>query len=76
LPLFAPSHIFGEHDDSWIEIRSPHFTVLSNAGESEGRKTALQFEEVRALFHQGFPKLRVDSGKPTIVFAIKNEDAT
>jgi tetratricopeptide (TPR) repeat protein len=61
--------------DTWIEIRSPHFTVLCNAGESEGRKTALQFENVRALFLQLYPKSRVDPGKPTVIFAIKNEDS-
>jgi hypothetical protein len=64
-----------EHRDTWIEIQSPHFTVLSNAGEYEGRKAALQFEEIRALFLHLYPTLRVDSGKPTIVFAIKNEDS-
>ncbi|HME05499.1 MAG TPA: DUF1570 domain-containing protein [Bryobacteraceae bacterium] len=73
--LLAPKRAFAEHRDTWIEIQAPHFTVLSNAGESEGRKTALQFEEIRALFLQLYPKLRVDSGKPTVVFAIKNEDS-
>jgi len=70
-PLRAPA----EHRESWIEIRSPHFTVISNAGEHDGRRVALQFEEVRAMFEQIFPKLKVDSGKPTIVFALKNEDS-
>jgi tetratricopeptide (TPR) repeat protein len=64
-----------EHRETWIEIQSPHFTVLSNAGEDEGRKAALQFEQIRALFLHLYPTLRVDSGKPTIVFAIKNEDS-
>jgi hypothetical protein len=73
--IFAPSRAAAEHHDTWIEIHAPHFTVLSNAGEPEGRRTALQFEEIRALFLQIYPKLRVDSGKPTVVFAIKNEDS-
>ena len=64
-----------EHRDTWIQIQTPHFTVLSNAGEKEGRNVALQFEEIRALFLYLYPKLRVDAGKPTIVFAIKNEDS-
>jgi tetratricopeptide (TPR) repeat protein len=59
----------------WIEIRSPHFVVLSNAGEKEGRRVAAQFEDIRGLFQKAFPKLRVDSGKPTIIFALKNEDS-
>jgi len=73
--LLAPSHSQAEHHDTWIEIRSPHFTVLCNAGEDEGRKAALHFEQIRGLFQNLYPKLRVDSGKPTIVFAIKNEDS-
>ncbi|HWY08702.1 MAG TPA: hypothetical protein VNY24_17700 [Candidatus Acidoferrales bacterium] len=64
-----------EHRENWTEIRSAHFTVISNAGEHEGRRIALQFEEVRALFEQLYPKLKVDSGKPTVVFALKNEDS-
>jgi len=64
-----------EHRENWTEIRSAHFTVISNAGEHEGRRIALQFEEVRAMFEQLYPKLKVDSGKPTIVFALKNEDS-
>jgi tetratricopeptide (TPR) repeat protein len=73
--LFTPFRTSAEHHETWIEIKSPHFTVLSNAGESEGRKAALQFEEIRGLFEQLYPKLRVDSGKPTIVFAIKDENS-
>jgi Flp pilus assembly protein TadD len=73
--LFAPGLSLGEHHENWIEIQSPHFTVLSNAGEYEGRKAALEFEEIRALFQHLYPTLRVDSGKPTIVFALKNEDS-
>jgi tetratricopeptide (TPR) repeat protein len=65
-----------EHHENWIEIRSPHFTVYSNAGEHDGRRVALEFEEIRAMFEQSFPQLRVDSGgKPTIIYALKNEDS-
>jgi tetratricopeptide (TPR) repeat protein len=73
--LISVSRSSAEHHETWTEIRSPHFTVISNAGEHEGRRVALQFEEVRAMFEQLYPKLRVDSGKPTIVFALKNEDS-
>ncbi len=64
-----------DHNQNWIEVQSPHFIVLSNAGEKEGRRVAAQFENMRALFHTVFPKARVDAGKPTIVFALRNEDS-
>ncbi len=61
--------------DAWIEVRSPHFTVISNAGDKEARKMADQFEQFREVFHTTFPKWRVDLGKPLIIFAVKNEDS-
>src|SRR5258708_23043720 len=66
---------YADHFDNWVEIKAPHFTVISNAGERDAKRIAGQFEEVRGMFEQSFPKLRVDFGKPTIVFALKNEDS-
>jgi tetratricopeptide (TPR) repeat protein len=75
LALLAGSRALADHHETWVEVRSPHFTVLSNAGEHEGRLTAEQFEEIRSMFEQRYPKLRVDAGKPTVIFALKNEDS-
>jgi tetratricopeptide (TPR) repeat protein len=61
--------------DVWIEIRSPHFLVVSNASDHDARKVADQFEQFREVFQAAFPKLRVDLGKPLIIFALKNEDS-
>jgi hypothetical protein len=61
--------------DRWVEVRSPHFTVSSNAGEADARRIANQIEEIRAAFLQTFPALRLDPGKPTSVIAVKNEDS-
>jgi Flp pilus assembly protein TadD len=57
----------------WIEVRSPHFVVASNAGEKEARRVADQFEQIRALFHTAFPNLRVDPAEPVLILAAKNE---
>src|SRR5215468_4387701 len=59
--------------DNWIEVRSPHFTVATNAGEKEGRRIADQFELIRATFHSAFPGLRVDIAQAVVVIAAKNE---
>jgi hypothetical protein len=66
---------YPDQHDHWVEIKAPHFTVISNAGEHDGRRIAAQFEDVRGMFEQSFPKLRVDFGKPTVVFALTNEDS-
>lgn len=75
LLLTAVPSYAGDRNQNWVEVRSPHFVVLSNAGEKDGRHVAQQFENIRAMFHQVFPKLRVDAGKPTIIFALRNEDS-
>src|SRR6266849_1149516 len=60
-------------NQGWIEVRSPHFVVSSNAGEKEARRVADQFEQIRALFHAAFPNLRVDPAEPVLILAAKNE---
>jgi tetratricopeptide (TPR) repeat protein len=61
-------------NQGWIEVRSPHFVVSSNAGEKEARRVADQFEQIRALFHTAFPNLRVDPAEPVLILAAKNEN--
>ncbi|HEY4816133.1 MAG TPA: DUF1570 domain-containing protein [Candidatus Acidoferrum sp.] len=58
----------------WIEVRSPHFVVSTNAGEREGRRIADQFEQIRGLFHAAFPNLRVDPAQPALILAARNEN--
>lgn len=69
LPLMGA----GDINQGWVEVRSPHFTVASNAGEKEARRVADQFEQVRVLFHAALPNLRVDPAQPVIILAAKNE---
>jgi tetratricopeptide (TPR) repeat protein len=59
--------------ESWTEVRSPHFVVVTNSNEKEGRRVADQFERMRSVFHVAFPKLQIDPGSPIIVLAIKDE---
>jgi Tfp pilus assembly protein PilF len=61
--------------DAWIEVRTPNFTVISNAGEKDARKIADQFEQIREVFHNAFPALRTQIGKPVVIFAVKNAES-
>lgn len=61
-------------NQGWVEVRSPHFVVSSNAGEKEARRIADQFEQIRALFRTAFPNLRVDPAEPVLILAAKNEN--
>src|SRR5215813_4648843 len=59
--------------DAWVEVRSPHFVVASNAGESEARRIAVEFERVRSIFHAAFPKFKVDPAQPIVILAARDE---
>jgi len=63
------------HDkpENWLEVRSQHFTVVTNANEKAGRRIADQFERMRSVFHVAFPRVSIDNGSPIIVLAIKDE---
>jgi tetratricopeptide (TPR) repeat protein len=75
LLTLLPTTVFAAAKDAWIEVRTPNFTVIGNAGEKECRKIADQFEEIRQVFHSAFPTLRTEIGKPVVIFAVKNEES-
>ncbi len=58
---------------NWLEVRSQHFTVLTNSNEKTARRIADQFERMRSVFHVAMPHLSLDNGSPVIVLAIKEE---
>jgi hypothetical protein len=33
-----------------MELRSPHFSVVSDGGEKRGREVAVRFEQMRSIF--------------------------
>lgn len=59
--------------ETWLEVRSQNFTVVTNANEKTGRRIADQFERMRSVFHIMLPKLSNESASPIIVLAIKDE---
>src|SRR5215469_12392310 len=63
----------GAQTNNWIEVRTPHFIIVSNASEDEGRNAALQFERMRAVFHNLFPEANLDTATPTLVLAIADK---
>ncbi|HSC28897.1 MAG TPA: hypothetical protein VLD67_16595, partial [Vicinamibacterales bacterium] len=61
--------------DDWIEVRSPHFTVVSNAGERATRTLVWQLEQVRSAMKALWSWARVDLNKPLGVIALKDENS-
>jgi tetratricopeptide (TPR) repeat protein len=59
--------------ETWVQISSPHFTVITNSNEKTGRRIADQFERMRSVFHAAVPRVKIDDVSPIIVLAIKDE---
>ncbi len=57
---------------SWIEIRSPHFTVVTDAGEQRGRDAAQRFEQIRAAFGVLFHRMQVNLPLPLQIIAFRD----
>jgi tetratricopeptide (TPR) repeat protein len=62
-----------EVGQNWLEVRSAHFVVASNAAEPDARRIAEQFEQIRSVFHNAFGKLRVDPPQPVVILAARDE---
>jgi len=63
----------GAKRDAWVEVRTPNFIIVSNAGERQARKTAIQFEQIHTLYRDS---LAVAQGHPSpllTVFAVKDD---
>ncbi len=58
--------------DSWVEARSPHFIVVSNASGDQARSVAIRFERVRAVFQKAFPGMRVYPDLPIVILAARD----
>jgi len=59
--------------EPWVQVTTPHFTVYSDAGDSEARRIADQFERMRWMFQTLFPKTNADPALPIVVVAAKDQ---
>ena len=57
--------------DDWVEARSPHFHVVSDAKPKKVEEVTRKLEEFRHLLHLMFPGMRLDSPVPTSVILFK-----
>jgi tetratricopeptide (TPR) repeat protein len=59
-------------DAQWIEVKSPHFSVVTDAGEKRGRETAMRFEQMRAVFGALLTNANVNIPVPLQIVAFRN----
>lgn len=58
---------------TWREVQSPHFHVVTDGTESDGRNVAKEFEQMRSVFAVRFGDGMQD-GPPLTVFAVDEGD--
>jgi Tfp pilus assembly protein PilF len=58
---------------TWVEVQSPNFTLITDAGDKQGRHVLDQFERMRWIFQTLFPHASVDPASPITVIAVKNK---
>ncbi len=61
--------------DDWIEVKSGHFTVVSNAGDRTTRRLVWQLEQVRSATSTLFAWAKADLVKPLRVIVVKDENS-
>src|SRR5215469_9275174 len=69
--LLCPAPAFAS-DAQWIEIQSPHFSVITDAGERRGKDAAVRFEQMRAVFGALMVKANVNLPIPLQIVAFRN----
>ena len=59
-------------DPQWLEVRSPNFSVITDAGEKRGRDVALHFEQMRSVFGALMTQANVNLSVPLQIVAFRS----
>jgi hypothetical protein len=65
----------GAADRPWVQVASPNFIVLSDAGDRNAARAAWQFEQVRTVLQRLWPWARTVTGKPVVIYAARDENS-
>src|SRR5262249_16328346 len=60
-------------DRTSIDLKSPHFAVVSGAGDRSGRAILWELEQVRAAVATLWPWARTDLDRPILVLVARDE---
>lgn len=71
--LFSAPAAFAESAPAWVQVRSPHFIVMTDSNAKQATHLADQFERMRAVLHTLFPNAKVDAPAPIFVLALKDQ---
>ena len=59
-------------DPQWVEVRSPNFSVITDAGDKRGREVALHFEQMRTVFGTLMTRAQVNLPVPLQIVTFRN----
>ena len=57
--------------ETWREVQSPHFRVVTDGSEHDGRQVAKEFEQMRSVFAVRFKNAALETGAPLLVIAVR-----
>lgn len=73
--ILFPGLLAAQETERWFEVRSPNFTVVSNAGETRARHVLGDFERFRSVIRAALPQWRFDANRPVIIIGVKEAAA-
>jgi len=73
--FFLVAGAAGAPTGKWVQVRSPNFIVVSNAGGGQARRTAVQFEQIRSLFRDSLSYVKNSPSPVITILAVKDEDS-
>jgi tetratricopeptide (TPR) repeat protein len=59
-------------EQTWREVKSPHFRVLTDGSSNQGRMVANEFEQMRHVFALRFNNDEIESGAPLTIVAARD----
>ena len=62
-------------EETWREVTSPHFRVVTDGSEKDGRRVAAEFEEMRYVFEVELKQKELEPGAPLTIFAVRDGDS-
>lgn len=72
-PLTTP--LAGAKHETWLEVRSSNFIVVSNAGEKQASKAAISLEQMREVLRRALEVANTHGSAVVTVLAVKDEDS-
>jgi hypothetical protein len=67
----STSRLYADNS-KWVEVKSPHFSVMTDAGDKRGRDVAMRFEQMRSVYGALMTKSKVNLSVPLQIVAFRN----